>query len=355
MKQIKLFEPELTVGDAWAVCRQVLSRQIGPGPKVEEFERRLAIYLGVPHVVAFNSGTSALMAAMRVLASGTQPTVVGPAYTHPAWRNAATCLGWKTEAVDIDQTSLCMSTRKAIDAFQKYRDVVVVYVRHNGCDDGGRRRICAAVCADRRLLVEDASQALGILGTPTLADITTYSFSVPKQLTTGQGGAAATHFKSVADDLRAFRNQGLGAGRMGGGNLRMTDIQAALGCSQLSRIKATMNRRRRIYGWYGRHAVDSAQLRYGWCVLYETDAPADLVERMRAAGVEVTRPYAALGDSRSVGAPNTAKRMAHRLVYLPSHTLLTEKDVVRVCKVINEREAAGREAMEPRPAPPPNR
>lgn len=227
------------------------------GPFVEEFEERVAAYLGVEHAVAVNSGTSALVAALVGHGVGEGDEVVVPSFTFIATANAVELAGATPVFADVDPETYGLDPDSVRDCVGP--DTVAVLPVH---PYGGACRIEALTALAEEedlLLVEDAAEALGAdangetLG--TVGDSAALSFCQNKVATTGEGGAVVTDDDEVARRARLYRSHGraskryFDSARTGryvdlGANLRMADVVAAIGCAQMERVEDLVAGRR---------------------------------------------------------------------------------------------------------------
>lgn len=345
MKPIPQFEPDLKWRDAWAVARQVLSGYIGPGKAVAEFESRIADWYGAPHCISTTSGTTALMLSLMALDLSAESTVLFPAYTMLAGANAARLLGLNVQLCDIDPRTLGVIPEMVEHELKRDLGIsAVIHVEHNGHQPGTAE--IAEICRDRGVkLIRDAAQAFGF-NTPTctIGDVTTVSFSPQKVITTGQGGAMVTHNDAIAERLRQLVDHGGGwretkIHQHVGGNFRLSDIQAAMGNSQMRRFLNILDRRRRLHRWY------QAELRVqcGWAVLYRSrNAPA-VINHLQAVGIGCGQPYRPVAQHAPYASPFAfpgAEQAARELVYLPSSTRLTRSQVKFICREVKDAESA---------------
>ena len=236
------------------------------GPKVGEFEERFATAVGAREAVAVSSGTAALHAAMAALGIGPGDEVIVPAMTFAATANCVVYQGGIPVFADVDPGTLLLdpaSVRGKIGPGT--RAVIAVDYAGQPCAYDELREI-----ADERglALVDDACHALGgaYRGRPvgSLALLNTFSFHPVKHITSGEGGMIATDDPDLASRMRIFRNHGITTDhrqreREGswvyemadlGYNYRLTDIQCALGMSQLEKLPAWVLRRKEIAGIY---------------------------------------------------------------------------------------------------------
>jgi UDP-4-amino-4,6-dideoxy-N-acetyl-beta-L-altrosamine transaminase len=276
--------------DVAAVCSVLRSDFLTQGPKVPEFEQAVAEYCNAGHAVAVNSGTSALHLACLALGLGPGDTLWTSPNTFVASANCALYCGASVDFVDIDPRTynLCpQALEKKLRVAQQSGKLpkVVVPVHFSGqpCDMEAIHELGRQY--GFRIL-EDASHALGgryknePVGNCQYSDITVFSFHPVKSITTGEGGMAVTNDPALAQRMALLRSHGItrdhekfeniGVKDSGnetkpstskpshfptfppsyyyeqidlGFNYRMTDIQAALGLSQLQRLDAFVSRR----------------------------------------------------------------------------------------------------------------
>lgn len=268
--------------DIDAVTAVLTSDFLTQGPAVPAFEQAVAEIVGAKHAVAVNSATSALHVACLALGLGEGDSLWTTPNTFVASANCALYCGASVDFIDIDANSLNISidvlANKLVEAEKTGKlPKIVVAVDFAGrpCDWPVLRRL-----ADQYgfFLIDDASHAIGadydgqMLGGAEWADITIFSFHPVKIITTAEGGMALTNSETLADKLRLLRSHGitrdpawLEQPDMGlwyyeqqalGFNYRMTDIQAALGLSQLAHLAEWIERRRELAHQYQTQLVD---------------------------------------------------------------------------------------------------
>lgn len=263
--------------DIEAVVEVLRSDYLTQGPAVPKFERVVAAYCGAAHAVAVNSATSALHIACLALGLGRGDWLWTSPITFVASANCGLYCGARVDFVDIDpQTyNLCPQKleTKLIEAEKvgKLPKVVVpVHLCGQPCD------MAAIHALGQKFgfkIIEDASHAIGAkykgepVGNGRFSDITVFSFHPVKIITTGEGGMALTNNLELALQMRQLRSHGITSDLSQmqarpadeiwnyqqidlGFNYRMTDIQAALGMSQISRLDSFVERRQHIAKQY---------------------------------------------------------------------------------------------------------
>ena len=349
---IPLLKLNLTWRESLAVVRQVRSSRIGPGKTVWQFEREFAEAIGRKHAVAVNSGTTGLLLSLWAGGIRHGHAVSFPACAFPSGANAAKLVGCNVGLVDVRESTGCLDPQ-ALDT--KGTGEAVIFVRHNGqgIDDAALVR---QLCGERdQLLVEDACQALGCSGAGRYGEVAVFSFSPQKLITTGQGGMVVTDDDELFDKLDAYRDHGGANWRSCnwhariGGNFRMTDIQAAMGLTQLRRLPKLVKRRRRILGWYVEHGLPATAWQTdAYCAVYRTCRPSDAIAALRIYGVDARKlyrpmhhhgPYQAAGISPAEDKRfPVATKLADETIYLPSHLAVTRHQVRYVCEVVRRFE-----------------
>lgn len=258
---------EISDADVQAVVEALRAPLITQGPRVEAFERAMAEAVGARHAVAFSSGTAALHGAAFAAGLGPGDEVLAPPITFAATTNCALYQGATPRFVDIDPATWNLDTAAAAAACgPRTRALVPVSFAGLPVDLAPLDAV-----RDRVVVIEDAAHALGALrdgrpvGGPGGADMTCFSLHPVKLMTTGEGGLVTTEDERYAGRLRAFRTHGIvrediqpgpfdGAWyyemRDLGFNYRITDVQCALGMSQLGRMPEWVERRNELAARY---------------------------------------------------------------------------------------------------------
>ena len=372
MSHIPYGRQDISAEDIEAVVAVLRSDWLTQGPAVSRFEALLANSCGAKYAVAVNSATSALHIACVALGLGPGDRLWTSPNTFVASANCGLSCGASIDFVDIDLRTGNMSADALATKLEQAdaegvlpKIVVPVHFGGQSCD---MRRI--KTLADRYdfRIVEDAAHAVGgkYLGAPVgncrYSDIAIFSFHPVKIITTGEGGAALTNDAELAARMARLRTHGTlrdpafmqnkpdgdwyyEIGELGW-NYRMTDIQAALGCSQIERLDQYVGRRTALAERYGRLLANSG-LALPWCDpdcasawhLYVVGwneevfgiSRADAFAALRAAGIGVqvhyipvhTHPYFRKLGFRAGQYPNTEAHYA-RAITIPLYAALTD-------------------------------
>ena len=281
---------DISQADIEAVIEVLRSEWLTQGPAVSRFEKAVADYCGVAHGVAVNSGTSALHIACMALDLGPGDWLWTSPNSFVASANCGLYCGAKVDFVDIDPRTYNMNVEALTAKLEQAerqgkvpKIVIPVHFAGQPCDTPA---IHALSCRYGFRIIEDASHALGArygeirVGSCTHSDITVFSFHPVKIITTAEGGMAVTNAPELADRLQRHRSHGITSDPANmqprpadeiwnyqqidlGFNYRMTDIQAALGLSQLTRLDEFVARRHAIAQCYD-SALSGLPLRTPW-------------------------------------------------------------------------------------------
>lgn len=255
--------------DINAVINVLKSDYLTQGPVVSKFEREVSVYTGAKHAVAVNSATSALHIACLALGVGSGDSVWTSAITFVASANCALYCGADIDFVDIDSNTYNISVNALEDKLKRAKldnnlpkVVIPVHMGGQSCD---MKEIHSLSLRYGFKIIEDASHAIGAkymdtsVGGCSYSDITVFSFHPVKIITTGEGGMAMTNNAELYNIMNRLRSHGITRDHSEmeslsdgpwyyqqidlGFNYRMTDLQAALGGSQLKRLDKFIKQR----------------------------------------------------------------------------------------------------------------
>ena len=371
--------------DVEAVVCVLRGAHLTQGPAVGAFEAALCAATGAPHAVAVNNGTSALQAACLALGIGPGARVVTTANTFLASAVAPLHCGAEIDFVDVEPASGNMdldALARRLGGGPRADAVVAVHFAGLPLD---MARLLALKRAFGFRLIEDAAHALGAsyseggrtwrVGEHPLVDATTLSFHPVKHITTAEGGAVLAHDPEVAARARRLASHGIdrGAGHMPcfagdedvdgpppwfapmvepGFNLRLSDVHAALGASQLARLSAFLARRRALAERY-RAALpevlpeavacapgDGHAYHLFWVRVPRRDA---LMRHLAARGIGTQVHYYPVPHQpffrARYGAPDVPRAVEHAraALSLPLFPAMADADQERVLKALAER------------------
>lgn len=248
---------------------------ITQGPKIGEFEDKLAQYCGSKYAVAFNSGTSALHGAYFAFGLGKDDEIITSPNTFVATSNAALYLNANPVFADVESKTGNLDVSKVLEKItDKTKLIVPVHYSGNPVD----LKELSEIAEDNGVkIIEDAAHAIGAkyngekIGNSKYSQMTIFSFHPVKHITTGEGGAVLTNDQEYYERLLMFRSHGITKNNYInqpdgdwyyemhylGHNYRITDLQAALGLSQLKKLDGFVKRRRKIARIYNEAFEDN--------------------------------------------------------------------------------------------------
>lgn len=326
--------------------------------KTREFERLIADYVGSKHCSVVSNGTVSLVLALLACEVGHDDEVIVPDYTMVASANAVKLAGADVVFVDVESETLCMDFEKMRAAVSP-RTKAVMLVSINGRTPS-RLDDFVSFCKERNIrLIEDAAQSLGSrsggkhLG--TFGDIGSFSFSAPKIITTGQGGALVTDSDELMariEKLRDFGREAPGVDRYltMGWNFKFTDLQAVIGIEQVKKLAWRVERKKEIYRLYQKNLENVAGLSLiptnltdvaPWFidVLVRDGKREALAAFLKERGVGSRPFYPALHAEPAynrAGSYPVAERVAREGLWLPSSSKLTNEEVQYACDEIRD-------------------
>jgi dTDP-4-amino-4,6-dideoxygalactose transaminase len=366
--RLRLAEPRFGADALAAIERVLASGNLTQGPVVAEFEAAVAALCGAAHAVATTSATTALELALAALDIGPGDEVVAADFTYPATGNAVLQRGATLRLADVDPATYCVDPA-ALEAQLTARTRAVLTVDVFGLPanypaiepllaERGVALVCDAACS--------LGGAVGARRTGTFGALSCFSFHPRKSLTTGEGGLVTTDDDALAARLRRLRNHG--SERDGwrarfvepGFNYRMSDLNAALGLTQVPGYGAVVERRRALAAQLTRaiapiegivpqlepegftHPYQAYVVR---CEGHDRDG---LVMALRERGVESTLgTYAMHAEPSFMRACGTqpgdlphAHRLAEGTLALPLHQGMDDADVGVVAEALADAVSA---------------
>jgi perosamine synthetase len=342
------------------------------GKRVRDFEFQLRNYLKAKHVVAVNSGTAALYAALVAADIKNGDEVLLPSFTFVATANSIVAAGAKPIFIDInrDDYTIDLSELKA-KITGKARAIIPVHLYgHPSAMD----EICELAEKYSLKIIEDACQSIGSTfkkkQTGTMGLMGCFSMYASKVLTCGEGGAIATNSDDLAHKLKMIRNHGMVDGydtRVFGLNLRLPELSAAIAKVQAKRLPRMLDSRRRNAELMSKLLLDIANKleiklpeetdnkKFNWylyTVAFKDSALRDKIkEKMLNEGIGATvyynppvhkTPY--YHDTTVYSYKNNNKNLSNtewsseHVLSLPVHPLVTEQDIEKMAGILKKTE-----------------
>lgn len=348
--------------DIQAVVDVLRSDYLTTGPGVLEFERAVCAYTGAKYAVAISNGTAALHAACFAAGIGPGDEVILPPLTFAASANCVLYCGGTPVFADVDEKTYNIDPEEIERKItEKTKAIIAVHLAGHPCD---MDRILAIARKHRLLVIEDAAHALGAKydgkKTGAISDMTTFSFHPVKPITTGEGGMIVTDNEKFYQSLCLFRSHGItrDASLMKkndgpwfyqqlnlGYNYRITDIQCALGVSQMKKLDDFIGRRRKIAERYDKAFADCNNIvvpyrlpktESGWhlyIIQVKNCDRREVFEKLQADGIGVNvhyipvylHPYYQEHGYQNVHCPK-AEEIYSRIISLPIFPGLTDAE-----------------------------
>lgn len=324
--------------------------------RTAEFEQRIADYTGAKHCFVVNNGTISLtlMALAAEIKAGDE--VIVPNFTMIATPNSVKMFGAVPVFVDVEKDTLCMDIECAKKAITP-RTKAILFVNANGRYPSVGIEAFKQLCKNKNLIfLEDAAQSLGSFypngkhqGTVGLAG--SFSFSAPKVISTGQGGAIITNDDDMAYKLKRLKD----FGRSGGGNdihdtigynFKFTEMQAVIGNEQMKKLTWRVNRKKEILQLYQEELKDVKQISFfnqdityttPWFIDVLAKDRYNLMAYLKENGIGSRVMYPPINKQVAYNAPGNhpvSNLVGEEGLWLPSAAQLKDSEIFKICKCI---------------------
>ena len=320
----------------------------------EKFEKKFSKFTNSKHCICFPNGTITMSSILSCLNLKKNHEVLVSNYTMVATANVVKFVGLKLKLVDISNKDLCMCPEDLIKKINR-NTKVVIYTQMNGRvgQIDSIRKICKK---NNILLIEDAAHAIGSYNKNTHVGnsgiASSFSFSMPKLISMGQGGAVITNNNKLAANLRLYKN--FGRKKSGedvhnylGYNFKITDLQAMLGLEQLNDIKLRISKKKAIFSRYKENLLGNSKIKFFEVSKDETPWSVDIylkdvhkLKKILKKHKILTRyVYPAL-NSQKIYKKFTnlpiSNYFCKRGLWLPSSLDLKNYEIDKICKLINK-------------------
>ncbi len=368
---IPLSQPDITQREIDAVVDVMQSGTLSIGPRVVEFEDKVAAVARRRYGIAVSSGTAGLHAAMIAAGIGPGDEVITTPFSFVASANCILYVGATPVFVDIEPKTLNIDISK-VQAAITPRTRAIVGVEAFG-HPGGMIELEQIAQRNELILIEDSCEGFGGFAQDrpvgSFGRASVFAFYPNKQITTGEGGIIVTDDDRFAETCRALRNQGregmawLAHQRLGY-NYRLSEINAAIGSVQCDRLEEILDNRRRVAHLYMQRLIDNRYLivptigdndHMSWFVfvvrLNDLFGPADrdeIIKGLRGAGIGTNnyfppihlQPYMASQFGFNEGDYPVTEYVSARTLALPFFSRMTElqvEEVIRVLDIVIQR------------------
>jgi perosamine synthetase len=326
--------------------------------RTAQFERMIAEYTGAKHCVVVNNGTISLTLAAMAVGLEAGDEVIVPNYTMIATPNSVKMFGAVPIFVDVEPETLCLDIEKVKQAITP-KTRAIMLVSANGRYPKAGITSFETLAHERNLvLIEDSAQSLGSfypdgrhIGRAGL--VGSFSFSAPKIISTGQGGALITDDDVIAGKLRRLKDFGRSSGGNDihdsiGYNFKFTELQACLGIEQMKKLPARVERKKEIWRRYASNLKGVKGIRLfdhdlihtsPWfidSIVKDRDA---LIEHLKAAGVGTRVMYPPINRQIAYQLPidhPVSVQIGEKGLWLPSAVQLLDEQIDYICGKILE-------------------
>jgi len=352
---IPQYEPYIGEEELAQLAEVVKSNWITEGNKTREFEREIAEYCGVKCAIAVCNGTMALYVALKSLGIGEGDEVIVPDFTFIASANAIKLTGATPVLVDVDPRTFNIDPSCASPSITaKTKAIMPVHIYGQAADMDEMLRIKAEYGV---YIIEDAAEAIGVKfngkHVGSFGDVGCLSFYGNKTITTGEGGIVLTNDDKAAETCNMLKNYG--RKQKGtflhediGYNFRLTDLHAAVGLAQLSKLNTILGRKKTNEGLYKKFLSADSGVRFPyidsrcdpvpWFVNILVDDPQSLGEFLLNEGIETRRFFYPLHRQpcyNQEGEFPASNQLYATGLSLPSSALLSEDQIRSICAKIH--------------------
>ena len=327
--------------------------------QTQEFEQRIAEYTGAKHAIVVNNGTISLTMAGIVCGLTAGDDVLVPNYTMIATPNSIKMIGCNPVFVDVCEKTLCMDLENAKKSITPKTKAIMLVNANGRYPKEGIDEWVKFASDNNLVLIEDSAQALGSFYPDgrhmgTVGDVGSFSFSVPKVISTGQGGALVTNDDELAGKIRKLKD----FGRSGGGNdihdtigwnFKFTDMQAVVGNEQMKKLPSRVERKKEMLKRYQNNLADVSQVSFfetdfenttPWFIdIMVSEKREELIDHLKQNGVGSRVMYPPINEQdcyKVAGNHPISQAVGKNGLWLPSSGQLTDTEIDKVCDTIKQ-------------------
>jgi len=324
--------------------------------RTQKFEELIAKFTSSKHCIVVNNGTISLTLALIALGVKPGDEVIVPNFTMIATPNSAKLIGCNPIFVDVERETLCMDfelMKKVITPKTK----AVVLVNANGrYPKVGYQPFLDFCLVNNISFIEDSAQALGCFYPDgkhqgTIAQIGSFSFSAPKVITTGQGGALITNDDEIAYKLRRLKDFGRAQGGLDihdsiGYNFKFTEMQAVIGIEQMKKLEWRVERKKKILERYQKNLSNCGEVEFfetdlknttPWFIDILCEKRDELITYLKSNGIGTRVMYPPINKQKAYqieGEFEVSNLVGEKGLWLPSQSQLTDEQIDYICEKI---------------------
>jgi perosamine synthetase len=323
-----------------------------------KFEEQIAEYTGAKHCIVVNNGTISLTLASLACGISAGDEVIVPNYTMIATPNSVKMFGAEPIFVDVERETLCLDILLVEKAISIKTKAIILVTANGRYPKVGIESFVNLAKKNHLILIEDSAQSLGSFypdgrhqGTAGL--IGSISFSAPKIISTGQGGALITNNDEIASKLRKLKD----FGRSGGGNdihdsigynFKFTELQAVIGNEQMKKLPWRVERKKEIYKIYKDKLSDVREIQFfdqdliyttPWFIDTLVENRIELIKFLKENDIGSRIMYPPINSQdayRITGNYPVSNLVGKKGLWLPSASQLTNENVIRIVNTIRQ-------------------
>ncbi|HRR19742.1 MAG TPA: DegT/DnrJ/EryC1/StrS family aminotransferase [Ignavibacteriales bacterium] len=326
--------------------------------KTLEFENMICEYTGAKNCIVVNNGTVSL--TLSALACGIKngDEVIVPNYTMIATPNSIKLFGASPIFVDVEPETLCLDI-KLVERAITHKTKAIMLVYANGrYPKSGIEAFIKLAQKYNLIIIEDSAQAMGSFypngnHIGTMGTVGSFSFSTPKIISTGQGGAIITDDDVISYKIRKLKDFGRSAGGLDihdsiGYNFKFTDLQAVVGIEQMKKLNWRVNRKKEIYKYYREKLKDITKVKFfeqdienttPWFIDVLVENRENLINHLKNNNIGTRIMYPPINKQKAYQLPGeypVSNLVGEKGLWLPSSSHLTNNEIDYICDQINE-------------------
>jgi len=324
--------------------------------RTRKFEEMIASYTGAKHCVVVNNGTVSLTLAALSVGIGVGDEVIVPNYTMIATPNSLSFFGAKPVFVDVEMSTLCLDVDLVKKAITKKTKAIVLVSANGRYPDVGIEAFESLCRENGLILIEDSAQSLGSFYPDgrhmgTVGFVGSFSFSAPKIISTGQGGAIVTNSDETAEKLRKLKDFGRVAGGSDihdsiGYNFKFTELQACIGIEQMKKLPGRVERKKEILKRYKNRLNNVKNVSFfsqdlecttPWFIDVMVEDRDRLVKYLKENGIGSRIMYPPINKQKAYSHPGehrVSNMVGKKGLWLPSSNQLTDALIDQICDLI---------------------
>ena len=325
--------------------------------RTAKFEEQIAKYTGAKHCIVVNNGTISLTLAAIVCGIGYGDEVIIPNYTMIASPNSIKMIGAVPVFVDVEPETLCLDIALVEKAITSKTKAIMLVTANGRSPKAGIEAFVELAAKHGLKLIEDAAQSLGSFypnGTHMglMGEVGSFSFSAPKVISTGQGGALVTNNDEIATKLRKLKD----FGRSGGGNdihdsigynFKFTELQACLGVVQMEKLEWRVNRKKEILILFKTHLKSCSGIQFfeqnlqnttPWFIDAKVEKRTELIEFLKSENIGTRIMYPPINRQIAYNVEGNfpvSEEIGNSGLWFPSASQLEDESILRICLAIN--------------------